>query len=134
MTRWEKRLIEMGTEIITWEHDEIAYYLVDIFNREKDHLLLQAAADTTNRRTLQFILDYENCFGLGNTNFGGDAIYDKKKRKFTRICYSDKHNFQVEFCIDSKIYFSCYDHYRQWKHIFPYGATRFKLRDYLLAN
>jgi hypothetical protein len=134
MTRFEKRLIESGTSIITWEHDEIADYLIDILNRDIDELTLEAAADETNRRTLEIILSFSTCFGAGRTNFGGSAIYDKTKRKFTRITYSDKHNWRVEFSIASKVYFSYYEHHQQWKHIFPYGATRYKLRDYLLNN
>lgn len=44
-TSFERLIISSGGEIITWEHDIIAEYLLQIFNRDYDSLLLMAASD-----------------------------------------------------------------------------------------
>lgn len=133
LTRWEKYLIDNGTEIITRDHDIIADYLLAIFDRDKDHLLLQAASDCTKRHELCFILDYEGMGGVGDTNFGGTVHYNKKQRRFTYIQYSDKRNWAVQFSIASKVSFHTYDFHQQYKHIFPFGCSK-KFAAYLISN
>jgi hypothetical protein len=134
LTRWEKQLLASGEQIITWEHEEIVDYLIDIFNRDKDDLLLKAASDTTMRHELSITLDYPNCYREGSTNFAGDAVYNKKMRKFTHITYSDKRNYAVYFSITSRATFSAYDFYNSLSKQFPFGLSIKKLTQYLLNN
>lgn len=131
LTHWEKQLIKSNCEIITWDHDIIVDYLLAIFNRDKSDLLLQAALDTTKRHELGFVLNYED---LRGTNFGGVVYYNKKKRKFTYITYSDKRNCAVFFSIESKCYYSSYDFYQQIKKKFPFGVSTKKGIQYLMSN
>jgi hypothetical protein len=140
-TNWEKRLEQSGSQIITWEHDEIVDYLLMIFNRDKDRLTLLAASDQTKRHTLCFIMDYEGIGGwnqngnyvpgVGDTNFGGTVTYNKKLRRFTHITYSD---WGVQFSIESRAAFFAYEHYKSMKKIFPFGASVKRLREWLLSN
>lgn len=134
LTNWEKKLIANGEEIFTWEHDDIVDYLLQIFHRDKDDLLLKAAIDTTKRHSLVFTLDYPDCFGIGKTNFGGQVIYDKKKRRFTHIQYSDRRNWSVMFSIESRAAFFAHDFFKQIKHAFPLFYSNKKLTEYLLKN
>ncbi len=135
-TKWEKSLIASGREIITWEHDDIVDYLIAIFNRDKENLLLMAASDDTKRHTLCFLLDFEGRKrgGLGETNFGGTVVYNKKKRKFTHITYSDRYNWGIIFSIDSRVTFFCRDFYLQLKHVFPFGYSHKSLHKYLMGT
>ena len=79
---------------------------------------------------MTFILN----FGDFDTNFGGTVVYNKKKRRFTHINYSDKRNWQVSFSIESKCYYSAYENYQMFKNIFPFGASNKKITNYLLNN
>lgn len=133
MSAWEKRLTEEG-RVITWEHDEIVDYLLTIYNRDKDHLLTQAAADDSKQHGLTFVLDYEGMGGVGETNFGGTVHYNKKRRIFDYITYSDRRNWAVMFSITSKAAWFAYEHYTQLKKVFPFGARGKKLTEYLLNN
>ena len=67
-TNFEKLIVASGGEIITWEHEDIMDFLLQIFNRDYDSLLLMAASDDTKRRELCFVLD------CGEVNFGGTVI------------------------------------------------------------
>lgn len=133
-TKHEKNLIACGVEIVTWEHEEIMDYLLQIFHRDYDHLLLLAAADNTKRHTLSFLLDYEGLDSPLQINIGGTVIYDKRKRKFTYIQYSDRYNWAVQFSISSRAAFFCRDFYNQIKHVFPFGYSQKKLTAYLTSN
>lgn len=131
MTKWEKELRKNGG--IIWEHDEIVEHLLQIFKRDESDLLLMCALDATNRHTLMYVLDYPNCFD-GKTNFGGQVIYNKKKRQFTHIQYSDKQNFAVYVSIGSKVSFFAYDFWKPFRKQFPFGLSTKKLTHYLLTN
>jgi hypothetical protein len=116
-----------------WDHKIITDYLFTVFEKEKDNLLLQAAADTTMRWSLTFVLDYEN---LGVNNFGGTVNYNKKKRQFDYITYSDKKNYAVIISIASKCYWSAWEH-RNWlyKNVPQYYCYNDKkLSEYLLTH
>lgn len=118
--------------IHNWDHKIISDFLFSVFEREKDDLLLQAAADATMRWNLAFALDYEN---LGVNNFGGTVNYNKKKRQFDYISYSDKKNFAVIISIESRCYYSAWDH-RNWLY---FNVPQFyypdkKLTKWLLAH
>lgn len=133
-TKHEKNLIACGYEIITWEHEEIVDYLLQVFKRDYDHLLLLAAADNTKRRTLSFVLDYDGMGSPLKINIGGTVIYDKRKRKFIYIQYSDRYGWGVQFSITSRAAFFCRDFYNQIKHVFPFGHSQKKLTAYLTSN
>lgn len=132
-TRWQKQMEKHGYAVIDFAHEEIMEHLLQIFIRDRDDLLMKAALDDTNRRNLTFILDFQNV-GCKLTIFGGTVNYSKKLRKFNYITYSDNRNYGVIFGIDSKVAHFCYDHYRDWKHIFPFGASVKKMTEYLLTH
>lgn len=80
-----------------WEHKDIVDYLVSCFEYEKDGLLLNCAADLTRRHSLRYSLDFKN---IENSNgFGGTVNYNKKKREFDFIEYSDKRNWSVRVSV-----------------------------------
>jgi len=89
-----------------WDHTIISAFLLTVFRKEEDALLLRAAADDTKRWNLCFVLDYAN---LGVNNFGGTVNYNKKERRFDFIAYSDKKNFGVYISIRSGCYFSAWE-------------------------
>lgn len=127
-TQHEKNIIALGREIVTWEHDEIVDYLLQIFNRDFAQLTLEAASDISRRRTIPIPLDNDGI------NFRGTAIYDKRQRKFTHIEYADRYNWIVQFSITSRAAFFGRDFYNQIKHIFPFGYSQKKLTAYLTSN
>ena len=129
-THWEKELIKAGVVIVTWNHEIIMDTLLDYFYAEEALLLLKAAMDNTNRRTLYYTLDFEN-IGIHRTNVRGAAIYNKKLRKFTHIQYSDKYNFQVLFGINSKVAFFARDWWLSLKDVFPFGGSVKNVTHYL---
>lgn len=124
LTNWEKKLIAGGVSIITWDQEVIIRYLSLVFERDRDALLLEAVSDTTNRKELGFILDFENRYKSDRrNNFGGMVFYNTKRRKFTHISYSDKNNYSVSFSIESRVVYSAYDFYRSIYKIFPFGVS-----------
>lgn len=127
-TQHEKNIVSCGGDIITWEHEDIVDYLLQVFYRDYDSLLLQAASDNTKKRNIQLPLDHDNA------NFGGSVIYNKKQRKFMYVQYSDRYGWAVQFSIASKAAFFCRDHYNQFKHMFPFGYSQSKLTAYLISN
>lgn len=116
-----------------WDHAVISEYLFACFHREHDDLLLRAAADDTKRWSLCFVLDYEN---MGVNNFGGTVHYDKKKRMFTYMTYSDQKNFAVMISIASKCYWSARAHrdylYKNVPQFYCYNNK--KLGEYLKSH
>lgn len=134
VSSWEKRLVKSGIDIITWEHDDIVDYLLAIFERDKAQLLLEATSIDTRAREVPLVLDHENIFGVGKTNFGGTIVYNKKKCKFTHIIYSDRHNYAVMFSVDTKVAFFAREFYMQMKKVFPFGCSNKRLKEYLMAN
>lgn len=120
-------------ELINNDHISITEYLLNVFERDKDDLLLKAASDDTQRWSLTFILDYKN---LGANNFGGTVNYNKKKRQFTFIEYSDSHRHAVRVSIISKCYWSAWEHrdwlYRNVPQYYCYSEK--KLTEYLLTH
>jgi hypothetical protein len=133
LTHWERRLKKSGYAIIDFTHEEIVDHLLDIFKRDREHLLTKAAADDTKRHKLVFILDYDN-LGDQSTYFGGTVTYDKRKRRFTYITYSDRRNWGVRFSIESKVAFFAYEFYKSIKHIFPFGYSANKFREWVKNN
>lgn len=133
LTHWERNMLKSGYDIIPFTHNEIVDHLLDIFIRDREHLLIMAAADDTKRHKLCFILDYEN-IGDKSTIFGGTVFYNKKERRFTYIQYSDSRNWAVQFSIESKVAYFAYEHFQSVKKIFPFGASIKKLKEYLLNN
>lgn len=131
LTQWEKEITSVGWEIVTWDHDIIMEYLIQIFNRDKADLLLLAASDDTNRRTVTCVLDHAGLDSPLKINIGGTVTYNKKLGKFTYITYSDKHNWAVQFSIDSKVAFFARDFYKSIKKVFPFGYSTKKLKEYL---
>ncbi len=99
-TRWQKTMENHGYAIVDFTHEEIKKHLLEVFKRDRDGLLLQAALDDTKRHNLTFILDYEN-IGSKLTIFGGTVNYNKKTRKFDYITYSDNRNRAVNFPIEN---------------------------------
>ena len=99
-----------------YDHATIAAYLRGCFELKKDDLLLKAAADTTQRWNLTFVLDFEESLRR-QFGFGGTVNYNKKRRCFDFIEYSGKRNFAVRISIVS----GCYCDY--WAH-----------RDFLYRN
>lgn len=132
-TKWEKSLIEVGVVIVTWDHEIIMDTLLDYFYKEEALLLLKAAVDDTNRRTLQYSMDFENA-AKHRTNIRGCAIYNKKLRKFTHIQYSDRYNWQVLFSINSKASFFAREWHNQLKHAFPFGGSAKNVTHYLMQT
>lgn len=122
-----------GYAVIDFTHEEIMDHLLEIFNRDRDSLLLKAVLDNTNRKSLTFMLDLDN---IGNklAIFGGTVNYNRKLRKFDYITYSDTRNWAVRFSIESKVACFHYDHYAAWKHIFPFGVSTKRMTQYLLTN
>lgn len=133
-TKHEKHIIATGGAIITWEHEDIVDYLLQIFQRDLCELTLRAVADNTKRRTLTFILDSNDLDCIQRTNFGGSVIYNKKKRQFTHIQYSDRYNWIVQFSIASRSAFFARDFYNQIKHKFPFGWSTQKLTNFFLST
>jgi hypothetical protein len=131
ITRWEKQLRKSGFPIITWDHEEIKDYLLACFKRDYAHYLQIALSDTTKRHNLVLIMNHDD---LGGDNFGGTLNYNTKRKEFTFISYSDKRNYGMLFSINSGASFSCYDHYQQFKKVFPFGASVKRLTEYLLTN
>ena len=127
-TSFEKLIISCGGEIITWEHDDIVDYLLQVFHRDYDELLLEAVSDNSKKRKLYLRLDTRD------VNFGGTVYYNKKLRKFTYIEYSDRYNYGVQFSITSRAAFFGREYYNQIKHIFPLGHSQKKLTAYLMSN
>jgi len=91
-----------------YDHEWIAAYLLGIFlNRESD-LLLQAAADTTKRWNLRFVLQWET--DEVYKPFGGTVNFNKRERRFDFIEYCDSRGWGVRFSIQSKCFYSARDH------------------------
>ncbi len=130
-TRWEKSLSESGFPIITWDHEEIKDYLLSCFRRDYAHLLSIALSDNTKRHTLELVMNYHD---MGGDNFGGTVTFNKKRNEFTHITYSDRRNWGVLISINSGVSFFAYDHFKEWRHIFPFGASVKKLSNYLLIH
>jgi hypothetical protein len=133
LTHFERQMKKEGYEIIHFTHDEIMDHLLQVFERDRAHLLTQAAADDTKRHKLVFILDYEN-IGETTTTFGGTVTYNKKLRRFTHITYSDRRNWAVQFSIESRAAFFAYDYFQQVKKIFPWAYSVKGLTKWLLNN
>ncbi len=118
--------------IHNWKHAIIAPYLLEVFLRDKSHLLLLAAADDTKRWNLTIVLDYEN---MGLNDFGGTVNYDKRRRQFNFIQYSDQHNFAVRFSIASGSRYSVWKHRDfLFYHVPEYYHPNNKLADWLLSH
>lgn len=130
-THWERQLQASGFPIITWDHEEIKDYLLSCFRRDYAHLLSIALSDSTKRHTLVIVMNYHD---MGGDNFGGQVTYNKKRNEFTHITYSDRRNYAVSFSINSGVSFFAYDHYKEWKHVFPFGASVKRLTSYLLEH
>lgn len=132
-TSYQKFMEKGGYATIDFTHEEIMEHLLEIFKRDRDDLLMKAALDDTKRRSLTFILDFDN---IGNklTIFGGTVNYNKKLRKFDYITYSDTRNYAVMFSIESKVACFYYDFYAAWKHLFPFGVSRKRMTEYLLNH
>lgn len=132
LTKWEKETIAAGVPIITWEHEEIRDYLVDCFNRDKDRFTLMAAADTTKRHNLRFVMNHHD---LAGDNFGGTLNYNKKERRFDFIEYSDRHNCAVQFSISNPtVAFFSRDFYKPLQKMWPLWISNKNLTHWLLTN
>lgn len=132
LTYHERRMKSYGYTIIEFTHDEIVDHLLEVFKRDEGHLLSLVLEDNTNRRELAVILDFEN-IGDQRTTFGGMAYYSRKKRKFTHIIYSDRHNCSVIFSIETKVAHFSYEFWKPLLKIQRFWSIK-KLKLYLLNN
>lgn len=133
LTRWEKSMRKSGYQIIPFTHEEIVEHLLQVFERDREHLLMMAAADETKRHELVFVMDHSN-IGDQSTIFGGTITYNKKKRRFTHITYSDRRNWAVQFSVESKVAYFSYDFWQPIKKEFPFGASVKRLKEYFLNH
>lgn len=92
-----------------FDHASVAAYLLSCFNCEEAALMLQAAADTTKRWNLRFVLDFENAV-IGEYGFGGTVNFNKKERRFDFIEYCDSRGWAVRISIRSGCYWSARQH------------------------
>ncbi len=115
-------------------HDSIMDLLLRVFNRDFDELLLDAIADNSKKRYVEIPLLYEVIEKGTDTPFTvylGSACYSKKNNKFTHINYADAKNYAVQFSITSRVEFSAYEHHLRIKHIYPFGCSNKRLKEYL---
>lgn len=117
--------------IHNWDHKVLSEYLLSVFEKEKDDLLLQAAADVTSRWNLVFVLDHPHTI-----DFGGTVNYNKRQRRFDFITYCGRFKYAMVFSITSNCYYSAWEH-RDWLYRnVPeyYCKSNKKLTEYLLAH
>lgn len=123
----------MENNLVSFNHEKIMEYLLEVFEREKDDLLLQVASDGRKKREFVFILNYNMVQRGVPQIFRGQVTYNKKERRFTHIEYRDKNGWPVQFSINTKI---AYSYYQYWQPLLKMRRfwTIKKLKEYLLTH
>ncbi len=132
LTNKEKYIKKLRVPLVRWEHNDIVSYLLELYNNKKDELLLMAASDETNRREIELQLSCEFS-GTKNINLRAGVHYNKKRRTFTHISYSDRYNCVIQFSITSKATFFAHEFHQSIKDVFPLFYSVKKLTHYLLT-